>query len=169
VENTRSHQYFINISFLTSHSFYLSAILQAWQLGWMHATPLITLSLLFHVHSIFAARLPFEARSVKRVIRLQDRASISGGGNGSVSITNTHNAEYIANITLGGQSIPVMLDTGRYVTHISIRMLGTDPSTVPICGSPAPFQVPKIQAGRLHCPMPLAKPQVCTTHTFSDM
>jgi len=44
---------------------------------------------------------------VKRAGRLQGRADISGQ-----AIANTHNAEYISNITLGGQSIAVMLDTG---------------------------------------------------------
>ena len=28
-------------------------------------------------------------------------------------VANTHNAEYIANVTLGGRDIPVLLDTGR--------------------------------------------------------
>lgn len=30
-----------------------------------------------------------------------------------IPVHNTHNAEYIANITLGGRDIPVLLDTGR--------------------------------------------------------
>ena len=29
-------------------------------------------------------------------------------------VSNTRNSEYIANITLGGRTIPVLLDTGRY-------------------------------------------------------
>jgi hypothetical protein len=44
---------------------------------------------------------------VKRAGRLQGRATVS-----SQPIANTHNAEYISNITLGGQTIAVMLDTG---------------------------------------------------------
>lgn len=82
----------------------------------MHTTSLIPLTLLLHVHSALAIIFPFEARSVKREVRLHARADISGqtgGGNGTVPIANTHNAEYISNIVLGGQTIPVMLDTGR--------------------------------------------------------
>ena len=76
----------------------------------MHTTSLIPLSLLLHVYSAFAIKFSFEARSVKRAGRLQGRATVS-----SQPIANTHNAEYISNITLGGQTIAVMLDTGRYV------------------------------------------------------
>jgi hypothetical protein len=74
----------------------------------MHPHSFIPLSLLLHVYSVFAAQLSFEARSVKRTSRLQRRASIAGQ-----AVTNNHNAEYISNITLGGRTIPVMLDTGR--------------------------------------------------------
>ena len=34
--------------------------------------------------------------------------------NSTIPVHNTRNAEYIANITLGGREIPVLLDTGRY-------------------------------------------------------
>jgi hypothetical protein len=80
----------------------------------MHTTSLVSLSFLFHVYFVFALKFPFEARTVKRAGRLQGRASINGQ-----TITNTHNAEYISNITLGGRTIPVMLDTGRYVVCVS--------------------------------------------------
>jgi len=73
----------------------------------MHTTSLIPLSLLLNVYSAFAVKFSFDARFVKHAGRLQGRASISGQ-----PIANTHNAEYISNITLGGQNIPVMLDTG---------------------------------------------------------
>ncbi|KZP08675.1 acid protease [Athelia psychrophila] len=84
----------------------------------MHFLSLIPLSLfsllLSHVSlRAGAVRFPVTARSVKRSVaspgnRLGRRASVGG----SSTITNTHNAEYIANITLGGKAIPVMLDTG---------------------------------------------------------
>ena len=74
----------------------------------MHPHSFIPLSLLLHVYPIFAAQLSFEARSVKRTSRLQGRASVAGQ-----AIANNHNAEYMSNITLGGRTIPVMLDTGR--------------------------------------------------------
>jgi hypothetical protein len=67
---------------------------------------LIPLSLLLFSLDVYATRIPFKTRIAKR-------ASISGG-NGEVSMLNTQNAEYIANITLGGRNIPVLLDTGRY-------------------------------------------------------
>lgn len=77
--------------------------------------PLSLLSLLLSHVSIFAGavRFPIQARSVKRSVtspgnRLGRRAT-----GGSSIIKNTHNAEYISNITLGGKEIPVMLDTGR--------------------------------------------------------
>lgn len=35
--------------------------------------------------------------------------------NSIIPVSNTRNAEYIANITLGGREIPVLLDTGRCV------------------------------------------------------
>ena len=75
----------------------------------MHPHSFIPLSLLLYVYSVFAAKLSFEARSVKRTTsHLQRRASIAGQ-----AIANNHNAEYMSNITLGGRTIPVMLDTGR--------------------------------------------------------
>lgn len=74
----------------------------------MHIPSLVPLSLLFHVYSVFAVKFAFQARHT--VNRLQRRAGISGQ-----PIANTHNAEYMSNITLGGRSISVMLDTGRYV------------------------------------------------------
>jgi hypothetical protein len=76
----------------------------------MHTHSLIPLSFLLHVYSVFAVQLSFEARSVKRTSHLQRRANIVGE-----PVANTHNAEYISNITLGGKTIPVMLDTGRCV------------------------------------------------------
>lgn len=91
--------------------------------------PLSLLSLLFcHVSTLVSAvRLPVQARSVKRSVtspgnRLGRRASVAGIS----TITNTHNAEYIANITLGGKSIPVMLDTGRCVQSVCRRARGPD-------------------------------------------
>lgn len=96
----------------------------------MHTTSLIPLSFLFHVYFVFAVKFPFEARSVKRTGRLQGRATISGQ-----AIANTHNSEYISNITLGGQTIAVMLDTGRYVEGICISEIISHTRTAPICGS----------------------------------
>jgi len=78
-----------------------------------------------------AIKFPFNVRTVNNQSpnSLHRRANITGQsiGNTSVPIANTQNAEYIANITIGGQTIPVMLDTGSsdlWVTGTGIQ--GTD-------------------------------------------
>lgn len=85
----------------------------------MHYLSLIPLSLLsLLVTHVSAIRFPIQARSVKRSgTGLTSRATAGGIS----TIKNTHNAEYIANITLGGKEIPVMLDTGRYVLRLRSR------------------------------------------------
>ncbi|KDQ62634.1 hypothetical protein JAAARDRAFT_54556 [Jaapia argillacea MUCL 33604] len=82
---------------------------------------LIQLCLFFlaldRVHSI---KFPFHVRSTTGFSRHHTnghgrRATINGtttANPGTVPIANTHNAEYITNITLNGVSVPVMLDTG---------------------------------------------------------
>lgn len=102
----------------------------------MYPLSLIPLSLLLFILNVHAAKFPFVGRSVKRTVTtdhplLRGRANISGqagGSNASVPVANTHNAEYIANLTLGGQSIPVMLDTGRFVLwrRLCYRSKGLD-------------------------------------------
>jgi predicted aspartyl protease len=64
-----------------------------------------------------AARFPFTARTTTS--SLFRRADISGQStrNISVPVTNIHNAEYISNITVGGKTIAVMLDTGRCAVY----------------------------------------------------
>lgn len=76
---------------------------------------LISLSLLLAVLNVcpvaFAAIVPFEVRvNTPASSQLARRAS----ANNSVPISNTGNAQYIGNITLGGTAVRVMLDTGRY-------------------------------------------------------
>ena len=61
--------------------------------------------------SVYAATFPIRVRtSFNPSSHLQSRASPN-----DIPVHNTHNAEYIANVTLGGRDIPVLLDTGRYV------------------------------------------------------
>lgn len=43
-----------------------------------------------------------------------DSNSSSSSSRGPIPVANTLNAEYISNITLGGRTIPVLLDTGRH-------------------------------------------------------
>ncbi|EPQ54524.1 acid protease [Gloeophyllum trabeum ATCC 11539] len=57
-----------------------------------------------------AAIFPLQARTRSWHTRADVNASATS--NGTIPVHNTHNAEYISNITLGGVSIPVMLDTG---------------------------------------------------------
>ena len=74
----------------------------------MHS--LIPLSLLYVViHSVNAVIIPFQVRtgdSVSPATSLTRRAAIPIG--------NTGNAQYVSNITLGGATMPVLLDTGRW-------------------------------------------------------
>ncbi len=72
--------------------------------------------------SIHATTLPFTVRTTpSSSSSLASRAFTSQVQNNntlpvanvSIPIHNTHNAEYICNITLGGRTIPVLLDTGR--------------------------------------------------------
>lgn len=67
-------------------------------------------SLLFaSVSVVHAVNLSVHVRSsfASNTLRARDDNSI-------IPVHNTRNAEYIANITLGGREIPVLLDTGRY-------------------------------------------------------
>jgi hypothetical protein len=90
-----------------------------------HPVPLI-LSLLF-LNPVYSLKLPFQGTSQPHYISsLSRRAGVagsSGSENSTIPIANTHNAQYIANITLGGQPTPVLLDTGRHV-HSAIRWFG---------------------------------------------
>lgn len=46
--------------------------------------------------------------------------SNSTSSRGTIPVLNTLNAEYISNITLGGRTIPVLLDTGRHAFELSL-------------------------------------------------
>jgi hypothetical protein len=79
--------------------------------------PLSLLLTLFSVYPTFAIRLPFEARHATSPSpsTLNRRADVSGSsttGDAGVPVANTHNVLYISNITLGGQNVRVLLDTG---------------------------------------------------------
>jgi hypothetical protein len=127
----------------------------------MHTPSLVPLSLLFHVYSVFAVKFAFQARHT--VNRLQRRANISGQ-----PIANTHNAEYISNITLGGKPISVMLDTGRYVECYCIPYLTSYARrTAPTYGSPGLSQDRQTLANRRHCPMLSDKQQVGKLYLIS--
>jgi hypothetical protein len=52
-----------------------------------------------------AIKIPFR-------VRYNKSNTFARRANGLIPIVNTANAEYISNITLGGRSIPVLLDTG---------------------------------------------------------
>ena len=65
-------------------------------------------------------------RIARQLYEYERRADITGESvntsNGSVPVANTQNAEYIANINLGGKTIPVVIDTGRYVCSVYHRL-----------------------------------------------
>ena len=73
---------------------------------------LIPLSLLFTVLNLcplaFTTAVPFEVR-----VNIPPSTHLARRANTSVPISNTGNAQYIGNITLGGTVARVMLDTGR--------------------------------------------------------
>lgn len=66
-----------------------------------------------------AARIPFDVRFTS-YSSLGRRAT-----NATFPITNTFNAEYISNVTLGGRSIPVLLDTGSSDLWVTGEVPGT--------------------------------------------
>ena len=69
--------------------------------------PVLSLCLLLaHVRAV-----SFDVHVRSRPSTLNRRAT----GDHTTPVANTHNAEYIANVTLGGREIPVLLDTGRSV------------------------------------------------------
>ncbi|KAH9933196.1 aspartic peptidase A1 [Epithele typhae] len=65
------------------------------------------LSLLLSLRSHVSA-LSFDVHVRSRSDTLTRRADT----NNTIPVANTHNSEYIANVTLGGRDIPVLLDTG---------------------------------------------------------
>ena len=56
---------------------------------------------------------PFTRRS-RHFARADSTNSSSLSSRSTIPVLNTLNAEYISNITLGGRTIPVLLDTGRH-------------------------------------------------------
>jgi len=83
--------------------------------------PLIPLSLLLAVLSLsapaFTTTVPFEVR-----VGTPPSTYLARRANSTVPVSNTGNAQYIGNITLGGVTARVMLDTGRYVTEAPINV-----------------------------------------------
>ena len=61
-----------------------------------------------------AVKFPFTVRTTTSS-NLYRRADIAGQSTRNISLPvgNIHNAEYISNITIGGKTAAVMLDTGR--------------------------------------------------------
>jgi hypothetical protein len=69
--------------------------------------PLSLLLTIFHT-TVNALILPFEVRTGN------DISTSSLRRRDPTRIGNTGNAQYVSNITLGGVTLPVLLDTGRY-------------------------------------------------------
>ena len=72
--------------------------------------------LLTSLSVVHAVNFSVSVRSTFASNALQARDS-----NSTIPVHNTRNAEYIANITLGGREVPVLLDTGRCVRNRSPR------------------------------------------------
>lgn len=71
--------------------------------------PLLSLSLALFVLSANAIRVPFEIRFSN------DAPHTSLTRRTPTPVANTGNAQYVSNMTLGGVTLPVLLDTGRCV------------------------------------------------------
>jgi hypothetical protein len=79
--------------------------------------PLSLFLTIFHVYPSLAIKFPFEARTLTdSSLGLNRRANVSVSSTTSnltgVPVSNIHNVQYVSNITLGGQTVRVMLDTG---------------------------------------------------------
>jgi hypothetical protein len=83
---------------------------------------ILPLSLVILLDALCArsAKLSFTGHTVtepRRSNQLRGRADVSGstnvGANDTIPIRNSQNTFYVANITLGGATKAVMLDTGR--------------------------------------------------------
>lgn len=74
----------------------------------MRSLLVLPLSLLFPFFqaTVNAVIFPFEVRASNTVSTSLTRRS-------PISIGNTGNAQYVSNITLGGTTLQVLLDTGR--------------------------------------------------------
>jgi hypothetical protein len=86
----------------------------------MRSLPSFSLAVaLFTAFQTHAITFPFHVNIRTTASNLNRRTDIprQSSINGTLPIANTHNAEYISNITLGGRSVAVMLDTGRYASH----------------------------------------------------
>jgi len=87
-----------------------------------------SLSLFLTVLHVHAVIVDLEIRTGGPPTSLRRRADSS-----TYDMTNAGNAQYVANITVGGATLPVLLDTGRWVlvdcldsalTHSQLRLLG---------------------------------------------
>jgi hypothetical protein len=80
-----------------------------------------------------ALKFPVHGRTLTQDIEqpFARRADVSGTsplkGNVTVPIANSHNAQYISNITLGGITVPVLLDTGS--SDLWVNFVGQPPQT----------------------------------------
>jgi hypothetical protein len=95
--------------------------------------PLSLVLTLLDVYPAGAVSFPFNIHVKTPSNHLERRANVSSQttSNNSIPIANSHNAEYISNITLGGQTIAVMLDTGSsdlWVTGNNIQATDTGKS-----------------------------------------
>lgn len=78
----------------------------------------LLIGLNYTLHGVNAAKVPFQVRTTNPFASSVSKRSLfrraPTNPNAIIPVSNTHNAEYISNITLGGRQIPILLDTGRY-------------------------------------------------------
>ncbi|KAJ3731206.1 aspartic peptidase A1 [Lentinula guzmanii] len=100
--------------------------------------PLSLIPPIFDCAFVSALTFPFHVRTDPYSHSLSRRDS----SNGTIPLTNTGNAQYIANVTLGGEEVRLIIDTGRqaseyYVSRLQLTKGSSSdlwvnfPSTVP--------------------------------------
>lgn len=68
----------------------------------------LVLSILHSFSSVHALKVPFQVRTGNH-----PTSGLTRRANTTIPISNNGNAQYIANITLGGETVRVLIDTGR--------------------------------------------------------
>ena len=72
-----------------------------------HSSLLLPLGLLAFEHGVLATRMRMSGRT--ELPDLQRRTAMSG----QASVGDSNNVQYTINVTLGGQPLQIMIDTGR--------------------------------------------------------
>lgn len=104
----KTHPTLVFFFFLTISAALDSFVFRPPQLSQMRSFLALSLFLLVLEAPVFALIFPFEVRNNLPTTQPLSRRT-------PVPISNTGNAQYVSNITIGGQTLRVLLDTGRLV------------------------------------------------------